>query len=171
MNPISNFLSNFLLYYTVAVIFTFMHELGHALPLLLYSDAYVSIKLGRQIGNEKKVFTIKRLAIYADFPFLLTGRIFYNSHKVCINDKVRMYCYAGGPLVSLLFLLIFFTAYRIFDYDIITFPSAAINGWLFISTVIPVVYPKCFGGLSGIPSDGLRIMKLLTQNNQNNRLI
>jgi tetratricopeptide (TPR) repeat protein len=96
------------------------HELGHAIPSLLFCKGKVRICLG-SMGNFKKGFKLNfgRLEIYIRPLYVFKGGIcFSDTSKISINKKIIRV--AGGPFATLLCIFISFLFFYLFPFNKIT---------------------------------------------------
>lgn len=136
-----------------------IHELGHALPIVLSTKSgEANIFLGTPHKENKLAFSIRKIHFYLGWGF--SGFCLVSNYKDIppLSHTQRLFIDVGGPMFSLVAGII---AYGVsissagsFQY---AYPFAAVNFCLFLTSVIPVTYPGFFGALAGYPSDGLRI--------------
>ena len=89
---------------------TLFHELGHAIPALIFSREPVHVYIG-SYGEEQKYIRLKigRLTIFFRFNFL-DWRIGLCRHMGKLNYRQDLITTLGGPIMSLsiaVFLIIF----------------------------------------------------------------
>ena len=80
---------------------TLLHEIGHAIPALMYTDEDVRILLGTYNYDETWSFTIGRLTIHYKFN-LFHWRQGLCSHSRSARWQEEAWITAGGPLMSFL---------------------------------------------------------------------
>lgn len=160
---------DFLIVYLLILPFsTFLHELGHALPTLKLTDKRATIYLGSVICHDCPRLQFKHLEIvwgYNLHPMSpLVGRV--NTDWSVISPQHQLRIIAGGPLVSLLIVIIA----GIFAYLARHTTSGNIAQFVaeaaliqFILTAIPMTYPNWMRGYAGLPSDGKRFQDLWRQ--------
>lgn len=146
----------FLILLPIAII---IHELGHALPIVLSTKSgEANIFLGSPAKENKLSFSIGKIHFYLGWGF--SGFCVISNHKEILpfSKGKELLVDAGGPLFSLIGGVI---AYGLslsilgnFQY---IYHFAAINFFLFFTSAVPITYPKFWGALAGYPSDGLRI--------------
>ncbi|WP_166669477.1 hypothetical protein [Paenisporosarcina antarctica] len=76
---------------------------------------------------------------------------------------------AGGPIASLLlFIAAYFTSAELTHYGSKNFINGItfINLYLFIGTIIPIIYPNWLRPYAGLPSDGYQILTVLKARNK-----
>ncbi|WP_211653372.1 hypothetical protein [Planococcus alpniumensis] len=136
-----------------------IHELGHALPIVLSTKSgEANIFLGTPHKENKLAFSIHKFHFYLGLG--LSGFCLISNYKDIppLSNAQRLLVDACGPLFSLIAGTLAYglsiSASGSFQY---AYPFAAVNFCLFLTSVIPVTYPGFFGALSGYPSDGLRI--------------
>lgn len=151
----------------VLFFFTFLHELGHAMG---YQLATGDKEWRIVLGTRKKLFQTKRITVKW-IPF--SGYMYDPVESKADTRAKRIAMYSGGPLVSLLFTILFFILRSgnlpVIESDILT--QDALEGMVdiafsysliqLISTIIPMRYPGSFGPYKGSKSDGLRILEEL----------
>lgn len=96
----------YLLYLLIAIILarsvtTLIHELGHAIPSLLFSKGPVNVYVG-SYGTEEKYLKIKlsRLCLYFRVNFL-NWRIGMCTHEKIESSRKQLIVILGGPFASL----------------------------------------------------------------------
>jgi hypothetical protein len=149
------------LFIIINQITTIFHELGHAIPALIFTKDTVKLILGKDI-SKTKIISVSRLNIELRGFSPSTGFVYWNAGKMTKSQK--LVATTGGPLVSLIIgvSLIFFSG-AVNDYLIkqIMFFSALYNLFEFITTSIPVIYPKWWGEYGGFSSDGYKVLSLI----------
>lgn len=161
---------NIILFYVVFLLSTIIHELGHALPALILTKENVRIILGR---NDKmlKELSLGRLDIYLKGLNPFVGFTYWG--ETTLTNLKKIVILAGGPIFSSVFgigLLLFsrniggkLLLETIFLKEMLTF-AGNYHLYIFISTSVPIIYPKWWPGYSGYPSDGYQILKLFKKN-------
>lgn len=142
-----------------------LHELGHALPIILSTTSgEANIFLGTPHKKNKLAFSIRKIHFYLGWGF--SGFCLVSNYKDIppLSPAQRLFIDTGGPVFSLVAGII---AYGVsisstgsFYY---AYPFAAVNFCLFLMSAIPVTYPGFAGALAGYPSDGLRIYQNLRE--------
>ncbi|QHJ72229.1 hypothetical protein [Planococcus halotolerans] len=139
----------------------FIHELGHAIPLLLRNKkAKAEIYLGAITKENKLKLRLGRLTCYLAIAF--SGRcVIGNPDELPpATHKQNLLFSAGGPLAS----LIAFIALLSCSYFIAGVPGIILNRIAFVSlsvfffTIIPITYPSFMQNLGGQKSDGIYIL-------------
>ncbi|MHC1684133.1 MAG: hypothetical protein AB6733_14455 [Clostridiaceae bacterium] len=141
-----------------------IHELGHAIPALLFSRDKVTIVVGR--NNEKIVkFKIKRLTfIFRGYNFIFSATDY---KTIYMKPKQQIATFAGGPVISFIFGESLSLIGRSITNDIVKNIVIIIAYYFifqFVATIIPVIYPKWFLGYGGYPSDGYKISTVIKNN-------
>lgn len=141
-----------------------MHELGHAIPVLLFSRNNVSIVVGKSNERIMKI-KLKRLTfIFRGFNFIFSATDY---STIFMKPKQQIAAFAGGPVVSFIFGESLSLISRIFSGSIIE-NILLISGYYFIAqfivSIIPIIYPEWFGDYAGYPSDGYKIMTVIKNN-------
>ena len=144
-------------------VLTFMHELGHALPILLFTQENVIIELGKQ--PPQRSWVLGRLRLNVQLPSY-AGLYRYDKEEV--SRDVILLSLAGGPVTSLLLTAVFGVAAALLrsrsepslwqTFFIILAADALL---LFVLTAVPLKYPAWYGLLAGWPSDGYQIREML----------
>lgn len=143
----------FIFIFLFAPIFTFIHELGHALnPLLQGLD--VTIKIGEGFSFQQ---VIGHLSIEIGF---LKPWVGYTSWSE--SHKAEFISLMLGPLFSFLlalFLFFFGVLKRKKVYSALLFASAGFCFFQFLFTTIPITYPSFLGYPSKTISDGKQLLE------------
>jgi hypothetical protein len=158
----ANFLVNLILWLFVIQVATIMHELGYALPILALTQENVRVTLGR--GSTKGGITIRRL--HVSFKgFAPTVGIVNVEGDASLSKTLSLLLFLGGPLLSFMIGTAAFLFRSYVDagwlYSILSV-TTLYNWYLFVVTATPIVYPKWWIGYGGSPSDGYRIVRLIT---------
>lgn len=148
---------------------TFIHEMGHAIPSLLFTNGEVHVYVGTYGRLDKsRVIKIGR------FHFLFRFNIFdwdigYCTHEVTTSFWKRFIIILGGPLFSL-FTFIFlgllikqYDAYPMIQFVIGIFLAAGILD--FIVNIIPSNQASFMEDGSVLWSDGSQLKRLLRRRN------
>ncbi len=154
----------FLSFYVLLIpLFVLLHEVGHGLGAVFSSDSEVHIYLGIKSEKNKENFKIGRLRFHIIWSY--TGFAYWGSR---LNKRQKVVALAGGPLMSLLLTLLFGWLTNITsqsELHQLFFGSMVFNLCQFISTTIPVKYPRWMGGYSGHQSDGLQLLRIMKSEN------
>ena len=138
---------------------TLLHEMGHALVALLVKPGKVTILIGtRDVEMARIRLQFGRLALgFRPGFWMLGGCVFSETRSDSVQKRV--WILLGGPLVSLVCLVVFgvLAFYGLLVWQL--FAWAAL--WGLLLSAIPMRYPRWFGPWGGAPSDGLRVLWLL----------
>ncbi len=152
---------SFLLFYLIGIpASVLLHEIGHAFGLVLFTKESARVYLGPSNASNKENLRIGRMHFHirwAYFGFCEWGT------RAAFSSFQRVMMLAGGPAVSLLVAIVaFFISADLTHWGTKNFLNGIMfsNLLLFISTSIPVVYPKWMGPYAGHPSDGYQILKV-----------
>lgn len=156
-----------LLYILVLLIglpFTILiHETGHALALVCATrEGVAKVYLDDLNGTNKENFRVGR--IHYHIVWGMVGVCYIDSIKD-MRGFQKIMVYIGGPLMTLIFTIILFLYF--YDHPFNWYINYFITGmfWMniiqFISTIIPMTYPKWIGPYGGDESDGYKILKVL----------
>lgn len=123
------------------ILTTFIHEMGHALPSLAFTNEEVQIHIG-SYGDEENSshFTIGKLKTFFKFDFL-HWNIGLCKHKEVTKYREKILIVLGGPVFSLmigivLFFFIYFTDYS--DLVEIIFTCFILSAvWDFVVNIVP----------------------------------
>lgn len=154
-------LLSIILVLSILQIATIVHEFGHAIMALLFSDDNVKIILGKK-NTKVRIIRFSRLhiEIYKFDPFV--GFTHYNSSKMTRMQKII--AIAGGPIISLIIgvslILVSRTLNQTLIRQIVIFSAYSYISQ-FLLTAIPIVYPKWWSGYGGHTSDGHKVMSLM----------
>ncbi|MGL5693431.1 MAG: hypothetical protein ACRCXA_05085 [Peptostreptococcaceae bacterium] len=164
---------DFIIYPLVYILFTpistTIHELGHAIPALIFTKGDVSVNIGN--SNIKKQLKLNRLVInihgYRSIKDVSYGCINWEP----IDSKLKsIIMIAGGPIASLLTSgLLYFSLYKIeLPYLMIIVFNAMLLFSLgqFIVTIIPMKYSDN-SPYKSFTSDGYKIVQWLKLKNTN----
>lgn len=148
---------------------TLLHELGHALPALVFGAQDVTIVMGPRAGEHvawRRQFGRLELVLTVWFP-LFIGHVHTTE---ALPVRQRMQVILGGPLISLLLTIILVPlAYASRDASevvrVLAQGSAAIAFFTLVMTSLPLTYPRWFYGYAGRPSDMQRLVQLWRSHN------
>lgn len=149
----------FVFYILLLPLFTLLHEVGHGMGAVFSSKSHVHIYLGTKSEDNKENFKVGRLHFHIIWSYV--GFAYWKKE---LNKRQRVITIAGGPLMSLLLALLFgwltiITSQSQFYH--LFWLSTISNTLQFISTIIPVKYPRWMVGYSGFKSDGLQLLRIL----------
>lgn len=149
------------------IITTTVHELGHAIPALLFTDKEVVVHVG-SYGNTEDSFLVSlgRLKVYFKFN-LVQLNMGLCMHQNIPNIPKTMMITLGGPFSSLIFalILVLVIANNNFSDGLITlialFALSAV--WDFIINLIPTPQPILLSGGRVCYNDGQQFLALLQE--------
>ncbi len=142
---------------------TLLHELGHALPALVFTKDKVEVRIGHSF--EKPLNRFGRLG----WAFALRGSStgFTGYDRSSLSRPALVFVIVGGPLASgLAFALGIWTVFQQTEYFLLRIIFAAFlcaNGILFLRSVIPITLRPTQQFPKGPPSDGLDLLRTLKQ--------
>lgn len=152
----------FLIFFiVVAPTCTLLHEVGHGLGAISTSKSDVHIYLGKRTKDNKENFQLGRLHFHIQGS--LSG---FAQWEKGLDKRQRAVALAGGPIMSLLLVLLFgLLVSLISQSEVRQLMNWALmfNIIQFTGTIIPITYPRWMGGFSGLPSDGLQLLRLLRE--------
>ena len=160
-NPFTFILYLVMLWTFVFPITTFLHECGHALTALALTDRDVTILLGSRHNGLK--WQWGRLRVIVGWFTGSLGFTRYDQEQ--IPPRHILWATLAGPLVSLVLTALFWNLAstwgesRWFVFVMKTFAYAVFAQ--FLSTILPLRYPRWLGAYGGCTSDGWRILRLL----------
>ena len=142
-------------------VFGLFHELGHILmSRIFFNDRDWVIEM----GSGATIFSSRRLVINA--WFFMPGKAVYSVHTGKKYQHILRA--AGGFTVNVLFIALVFIFAILFTvrersmwWSNITVLIMLVNVAFVVMTAIPIKYPSIFGAVSGMPSDGLTILRLI----------
>lgn len=164
---------NFIIYPLVYIIFmpvlALIHELGHAIPALIFTKDEVIINIGN--SNLKKQIKLNRLVINIyGYRSIMDVSYAYVNWKPLESKFKSIIMIAGGPIASLCTSI---GLYLILDKIQLSYLMMIIfNGILlfsigqFIVTALPMKY-SANSPYKGFTSDGYKVLQLLKVNNVN----
>ena len=170
INVILEIILNFILFYMIFLLSTIIHEFGHALPALILTKDNVKIILGRNNKKLKKI-RVGRLDIHLKGFNPFTGFVYWDKSQLTRFKKIVIL--AGGPVFSLIFGIVLLLVCRNMEnkllVEIILLKEVIMLAgnyllYQFISTSVPIIYPKWWSGYAGYPSDGYQMLKLIKAN-------
>jgi hypothetical protein len=138
---------------------TFFHELGHAIPAVLFSNDKVKMVLGNKRTNKSLKINKLSISIRSFEPF--TGFVCYNAKNIK-KEQIMIIC-IGGPITSLLIGIISFILSNLISSEMgseLFIFSSIYNVFLFLISIIPITYPNWIGKLGGHLSDGYKAMRV-----------
>lgn len=159
---------SFLLFYLIGIpVSVLLHEIGHAIGIVLFSKEKARVYLGPFNASNKENFRIGRIHFHIRWAYF--GFCKCDARNADISNFQKIMFLAGGPVVSLLLA----GAAFLISVDLTQFgPKNFLNGIMycnlamFIITSIPIVYPKWLGPFAGRPSDGFQILAVFKTGNK-----
>ena len=144
----------------------FIHEMGHAITVLLRNKkAKAEVYLGSLSKEKKLKLSLGRITCYLTIAF--SGRCWVSNAEELppSTNKQRLIFFAGGPIASLLgFVALYFFSQLISGVlDIIINKIAFISLLIFLTSVIPFTYPSFLRNIGGLQNDGLKILNILVE--------
>ena len=146
-----------------------IHELGHAIPALIFTEGDVSVNIGN--SNLKKQIKLNRLLINIyGYRSIMDVSYGYINWKPIDSKLKSIIMIAGGPIASLFTSgLLYFSLYKIeLSYLMIIVFNAMLLFSLgkFIVTILPMKYGDK-SPYKGFTSDGYKIVQWLKLKNTN----
>ncbi len=92
-------------WFIAAPLCSFLHELGHAIAALRLTKQNVAIELGQRGPSGDIQLGRLRIVLHLE-PGLLFGRILLDDWET-VPDRQNMWIYLGGPIVTLLLMVVF----------------------------------------------------------------
>ncbi|TWT08605.1 hypothetical protein FQV26_10620 [Planococcus sp. CPCC 101016] len=150
--------------FTILLIITMallIHEMGHAMATILQNkQATAEIYMGSSNKEKKLKLCFGRITCY--ITVALSGFCLPSNSEALppTTPKQRIIFLVGGPLASLAGFTLLYFASHFFSGVVghIVIILAGANFFLFVTSLIPFIYPSFLGGL---PSDGLQILNQL----------
>lgn len=143
---------------------TILHELAHALLMLLLTDSHVVLLVGStNQNNGVKISLSNRFDIELKGFLPGVGMIQWDKNNE-LSDFQKALTFVCGPLMNLaLFsILLAYTKAvgRLKQSFLVAFTmNYALLG--FLVTIVPIIYPKMWIGYGGLQSDGYQLLQLL----------
>ena len=162
---------DFIVYPLVYILFmpvlTTIHELGHAIPALIFTKYEVNINIGN--SNLKKQIKLSRLVIningYKSIMDVSYGYVNWTN----IDNKLKsIIMIAGGPIASLCTSIVLYLS--LYKTELPYLIMIIFNGILlfsigqFIVTILPIKYRD--NTYKGFTSDGYKILQYLKIKNR-----
>lgn len=153
---------SFFLIYLIGIPFSvLLHEVGHALGVIIFSKEKSYVYLGSNNDMNKENFRIGRMHFHIHWAYFGFCAV---KNRASFSRFQSVMFSAGGPLVSLvLFVASYLVMAEVTHSEIKNFLNGIVyfNLFMFICTSIPVKYPIWYKPYAGLPSDGYRIFTLL----------
>ena len=150
-----------LIVFTIAL---FIHEMGHAMAVLLRNKkAKAEIYLGSLSKEKKLKLSLGRITCYLTIAFSGICRVSNAEDLPPSTNKQSLIFLAGGPIASLLgFVTLYFLSHFISGvFGIIVNRVAFMSLIVFFTSAIPFTYPSFLRHVAGLQTDGLQIINLL----------
>ena len=148
---------------------TLVHELGHAIPSLLFTKEQVIVCVGSygDVSNSLS-FSIGRLRIFLKFNFL-SWNLGLCSHQGIAGFWKTLIVIIGGPIASLILALtlFYFMVFNNYSDTVIVVLTFFILSslWDFAVNIYPVSTPFYLFNGSEIHNDGYRFLSLIKRRN------
>ncbi len=153
---------SFFLFYLIGIpVSVLLHEVGHAMGVIIFTKEKPHVYLGSANDSNKKNFQIGRIQFYMNWACFGFCAV---KNKTNFSKLQNIMVLIGGPIVS---LVLFVTAYlakaEVTHFETKNFLNGIIycNLFMFIFTIIPIRYPNWWKPYAGLPSDGYQILMLL----------
>ena len=164
---------NFIIYSLVYIVFmpvlSFIHELGHAIPALIFTKDEVSVSVGN--SNLIKRVKLNRLVINIyGYRSIMDVSFAYVNWKPLESKFKSIIMIAGGPIASLCTSIVFYFTLETIQLSYLM--VKIFNGIMlfsmgqFISTALPMKYSDN-SPYKGFTSDGYKIVQWLKLKNTN----
>ncbi len=146
---------------------TFFHEMGHAIPALIFTDGPVIVYVGSYGDISKSIhLNLGRLTIYLKFN-VVDWKIGLCSHKSSGYLIPELITILGGPLMSIIIsvlLILYMVRNGASDTMAFIFGVFILSAiWDFIVNIYPGKSPLYLHDGSFIHSDGYQLKKLLQE--------
>jgi hypothetical protein len=150
-------------------ILTIIHELGHALPALIFTHNKVTINIGN--SNFNKQINLNRLSININgYKSLMDVSYGYVNWEPIDNRFKLIIMILGGPVTSLLvsvLLFVYLMKVRLPYFLMISFNALFIFSVIqFLITILPIKYN--YKPYIGNTSDGYKILQCLKKSDYSN---
>lgn len=142
---------------------TFIHEMGHLIPALLFTQGPILINVGGEPYFKSK---IGRCEFNVSINSPLAGYVSFNDQELTLLKKVSILL--AGPVLSL--LIVFITPVIIFRCALFTWIEVLLVGFFcsnlicFLRSILPLNLRDNKSFSKGVPSDSLQIINLLKSN-------
>ena len=162
---------DFIVYLLVYIIFmpilTLLHELGHAIPALIFTKEKVTVNIGN--SNLNKKIKLNRLVIKLNgYKSLVDVSYGYVNWTLLDNNKIKsVFMILGGPLTTLIvsILLYIYLINVSLPYVLMVSLNALFlfSAFQFLLTILPIKY--FYNPYVGHTSDGYKILQHLKKDN------
>lgn len=153
---------SFFLFYLVGIpLSVLLHEVGHAIGIVMFSKEKAYVYLGPVNDDNKENFRLGRMHFHIKWAFFGFCIVKNRSDFTKFNNILFL---AGGPIVSLLlFIAAYFLSANFSHEGTQNFLQGVFytNLSMFIFTSLPLIYPKWLPAFAGHPSDGYQILNIL----------
>lgn len=155
----------FLVFYILVIpISVLLHEIGHAIGVLLSSNSNAIVFLGPNDRSNRESFKLGRIRFHIKWAYFGSIR----TVEYPLSYRQQIIVAAGGPILSFILatLTIILSFTQLIDGSMKSFimGTGIYNLILFILTIIPIRYPDWLKPYAGLPSDGLRIINAMKGN-------
>ncbi|MCF6138291.1 hypothetical protein [Pseudalkalibacillus berkeleyi] len=155
----------FLVFYILVIpISVLLHEIGHAIGVLLSSNSNAIVFLGPNDRSNRESFKLGRIRFHIKWAYFGSIR----TVEYPLSYRQQIIVAAGGPILSFILatLTIILSFSQLMDGSMRNFVAAIslFNFYLFFMTIIPIRYPNWMKSYAGLPSDGLRIINAIKGN-------
>ncbi|PAD67444.1 hypothetical protein CHH83_18815 [Bacillus sp. 7586-K] len=136
-----------------------LHEVGHGIAAVSTSKSHAHVYLGTRSKVNKENFKLGRLHFHLNWSYV--GFVSWEGNLTKRQTAIAL---AGGPIISLLLMLLFGLISLYVPQDdlhSLLFGATIFNCFQFLFTIIPITYPRWMGVYNGQPSDGLQLLRLL----------
>lgn len=136
-----------------------LHEIGHGIGTVLFSDNHAYIYLGSYEESNKETFHVGRIHFHIQYAF--NGWCEWGTG---LSKGQRLIALLSRPLMSFIIMsgtvLILNVTPAGFGRKLLL-GFADVNLFLLIFTILPFQLPQWLGERFSFPSDGLQILRLL----------
>lgn len=163
---------DFIVYPLVYIIFmpilTLIHELGHAIPALIFSKENVTVNIGN--SNLNKQIKLNRLLINLNGYRCVVDVSYGYVNWSQVNNKIKLICMIlGGPLttliVSILLYICLINVSLPFILMLVFNALFIFSAFQFLLTILPIKY--FYNPYVGHTSDGYKILQQFKKENTN----
>lgn len=149
----------------------FIHEMGHALALIMsVNKAKAEVYVGSSSKEKKLRFRIGRITCYVNIAISGVCYSVVPEELPPTTSKQQAIFLVGGPIASILSFIALYLVSTLISGVI----GAIITGIAFIClitfimTLMPITYPAFLGGL---PSDGLQLLTIFKENRKQRKAV
>jgi hypothetical protein len=141
-----------------------LHELGHAVMILLFTRQKVVFQFGMRGKTWETHWGRLGVRLYFDASLPFFSRYFVEDYAALSTGQV-FWMTLGGPLASLIFTLLFGAAWLATQADDPWRGLAFINLISLLNSSLPRNYEDWQGVQGGIPNDALQLIHLFQKSN------